>query len=93
METLNVKKLGLAMGLTGVLLYIGCILIMLIAGREGTIFVFNSFMHGLDTETIIRMDIPLIDTLLGLVVTFVLGWLSGVLIAFFYNISAQSKIQ
>jgi len=93
METLNVKKLGLALGLTGVLLYIGCILIMLIAGREGTIFVFNSFMHGLDTETIIRMDIPLIDTLLGLVITFALGWLSGVLIAFFYNLSTQSKSQ
>ncbi|NOX85665.1 MAG: hypothetical protein GXO86_06840 [Chlorobi bacterium] len=91
METLNVKKLGLAVGLTGVLLYIGCILVMLIAGREGTIFVFNSFLHGLDTETIIRMDIPLIDTLLGLVATFVLGWISGALIASFYNISTQSK--
>lgn len=93
MEILNVKRFGLALGLTGVLLYVGCILIMLIAGREGTIFVFNSFMHGLDTETIIRMDIPLIDTLLGLVVTFVLGWLSGMLIAFFYNTGAQSKVQ
>ena len=93
METLNLRKLGLAMGLTGALLYIGCMLIMLVAGREGTIFIFNSFMHGLDTETIIRMDIPLIDSVLGLVATFVLGWMSGALIAFFYNISIPKKTQ
>ena len=93
METLNIKRLGLALGLTAVIFYIGCVLIMLIAGPEGTIFFFNSFLHGLDTEAIIRMDIPLIDTLLGLMVTFILGWLSGVLIAFFYNISIPKKTQ
>jgi len=93
METLNIKKLGLALGLTGVLLYIGCMLVMLIAGREGTIFVFNSFMHGLNTETIIRMDIPWLETSIGLVATFILGWLTGVSIAFFYNLTTQDKIQ
>lgn len=93
METLNIRKLGLALGLTGVLLYIGCMLVMLIAGREGTVFVFNSFMHGLNTETIIRMDVPWLETLIGLVATFILGWLTGVSIAFFYNISPQNKTQ
>ncbi len=92
-KTLSIKRLGLALGLTGVLLYIGCMLIMLIAGREGTIFVFNSFMHGLNTESIIRMDVPWLETLIGLAGTFILGWLSGASIAFFYNISTRNKTQ
>ena len=91
METLNIKKLGLAFGLTGVLLYIGCVLVMLIAGREGTVMIFNSVMHGLETDTIIRMDIPWTETLIGLAVTFLLGWLTGASIAGIYNMNNHTK--
>ncbi|MCF6171320.1 MAG: DUF5676 family membrane protein [Bacteroidales bacterium] len=90
MQTLNIKKFGLAFGITCALLYIGCILLMLIAGREGTIFIFNSFFHGLNTEAIIRMDIPWWETLTGLSATFGLGWLTGASVAFFYNKSVQN---
>ncbi|MDX1314994.1 MAG: DUF5676 family membrane protein, partial [Eudoraea sp.] len=44
---------------------------------------------GLDTTSIIRMDVPLWEAGLGIVQTFILGWLIGACIAAFYN--AQIK--
>ncbi|WP_440068044.1 DUF5676 family membrane protein [Tenacibaculum discolor] len=59
MKTINIKKLGLATGLTGALLYLGCMVVMFTVGREGSVKFFNSLLHGLDVSTVIRMDIPL----------------------------------
>lgn len=89
MNRINIKKLGFAVGLTGALLYLGCMVVMLTAGREGTIDFFNSLLHGLDTTSIIRMDVPLWEAAIGIVQTFIIGWLIGALIAAFYN--AQIK--
>ncbi len=89
MYRLNVKKFGLAFGLTGALLYLGCILVMATVGREGTIIFFNSLLHGLDTSSIIRMDVPVLEVFFGIVQTFILSWLIGACIAAFYN--AQVK--
>lgn len=91
MYRLNVKKLGFAFGLTGALIYLGCMIVMSTAGREGTIDFFNSLLHGLDTTSIIRMDVPLWEAGLGTIQTFILGWLVGACIAAFYN--AQLKIK
>lgn len=89
MYRLNVKKFGFALGLTGALLYLGCILVMATVGREGTVIFFNSLLHGLDTSSIIRMDVPLLEAFFGIVQTFILGWLIGACVAAFYN--AQVK--
>ena len=89
MNRINVKKFGFAMGLTGALLYAGCMAVMLTAGREGTIMFFNSLIHGLDVTGIIRMDVPIWEALIGIVQTFIIAWLTGALIAAFYN--AQLK--
>lgn len=89
MNRIVVKKFGFAFGLTSALLYLGCMIVMWTAGREGTIDFFNSLLHGLDTTGIIRMDVPLWEALLGIVQTFIIGWLTGALIAAFYN--AQLK--
>ncbi len=89
MYRLNVKKFGFALGLTGALLYLGCMIVMLTAGQEGSINFFNSLLHGLDTSQIIRMDVPLLEAFFGIVQTFILGWLIGACIAAFYN--AQIK--
>jgi len=91
MNRLNVKKLGYAFGLTGALIYLGCMIVMSTAGREGTIDFFNSLLHGLDTTSIIRMDVPLWEAGLGIVQIFILGWLIGACIAAFYN--AQIKVK
>lgn len=91
MNRINVKKLGFAFGLTAALLYLGCMVVMWTAGREGTIDFFNSLLHGLDTTNIIRMDVPLWEAGLGIIQTFILGWLTGACIAALYNLQSKKK--
>ncbi len=91
MYRLNIKKLGFAFGLTGAILYLGCMIVMRTAGQEGTIIFFNSLLHGLDISSIIRMDVPLLEAFFGIVQTFILGWLIGACIGAFYNV--QIKVQ
>ncbi|SRX55086.1 DUF5676 family membrane protein [Aequorivita sp. CIP111184] len=91
MYRLNIKKLGFAFGLTGAIIYLGCMIVMATAGQEGTIIFFNSLLHGLDTSNLIRMDVHLLEAFFGIVQTFILGWLIGACIAAFYN--AQIKVE
>ncbi|MDF1864631.1 MAG: DUF5676 family membrane protein [Saprospiraceae bacterium] len=85
MQTINSNKLGLALGLTGVILYLACMCLMLIAGQDGTIWFFNSILHGLDVSSISRMNVLFGQTIIGLILTFGLGWITGFLIGTFYN--------
>ncbi|MCF6181179.1 DUF5676 family membrane protein [Lutibacter sp.] len=93
MDKINVKKMGIACGLTGALLYIGCAILMFSLGQKNTILIFNNFLHGLDTTSIIRMNIPLINSIIGLLQTFILFWLIGVSIATFYNALSGKKTE
>ena len=87
MNSINIRKFGLAVGATGVLLYIGCILVMWTVGQEGTIQFFNNLLHGLDTSSIIRMNVPASEAFIGIVQTFLIGWLVGASVAGIYNFS------
>ena len=89
MYRFNIKKLGFAFGLTGALIYLGCMIVMMTAGQEGSIAFFNSLLHGLDTTNIIRMDVSMLEAFFGVIQTFILFWLIGASIAGFYN--AQIK--
>ena len=91
MYRLNVKKLGFAFGLTGAIIYLGCMIVMATAGQEGTIAFFNSLLHGLDTTNIIRMDVSLLEALFGIIQTFILWWLIGACIGGFYNAQIKNK--
>jgi hypothetical protein len=91
MFRLNVKKMGFATGLTGALLYLSCMIVMLTAGKEGSIKFFNNLLHGLDTSNIIRMDVPLLEAFFGIIQTFILGWLLGACIAAIYNVQINIK--
>lgn len=91
MGAINIKKFGLAMGSTFALLYLGCMIVMATAGKQGSIFFFNSLMHGLDVTSIIRMDMPLWEAAIGIVEIFILGWLTGASIAAIYNFSIKKK--
>ena len=91
MNRINVKKFGFAMGFTGALVYAGCMIVMASAGQEGTITFFNSLLHGLSVTSIIRMDVPLLEALFGIVQTFILGWLIGACIAAFYNVQLKTR--
>ena len=84
---IDIKSFGMAWGITFALLYMGCVLVMAIAGRETTVFFFNSLLHGLDVGPIIRMDMPWWEMIMGIIETFILGWLTGAAIASIYNFS------
>lgn len=87
MNNISKRRLGFAFGITGALLYLGCVIVMVTVGREGTIQFFNSILHGLDVDSIIRMKISWWKALIGLAETFILSWLIGFCVASFYNIS------
>lgn len=91
MNTIDIKRFGLAFGLTGAILYLGCIILMATVGQSGTVYFFNNLLHGLDTSSIIRMNVPFWEAIVGLVEIFILGWLSGAVIAFFYNVSVKKQ--
>lgn len=82
---MHVRKFGIAVGLIGAFLYLGCVLLMIVVGKEGTTIFFNSLLHGLDTSSIIRMEISFIEVCIGFLETLVLGWLVGAGIASIYN--------
>lgn len=87
-SAINARRLGVAVGSTGVLFYLACILTMSTAPRDKAILFFNSLLHGVDVTPILREHVPPLEVLLGIVSTFVLGWFAGALIAGFYNLSA-----
>ncbi|MBX3266249.1 MAG: hypothetical protein KF831_06030 [Acidobacteria bacterium] len=85
MKQLNIKKFGFAVGSTAALLYLGCMVVMFTVGRYATVRFFNSLLHGLDVTSIVRMDMPIWEAGIGILVIFILGWLSGSCIAAIYN--------
>lgn len=89
--SINVRKFGFAVGLTGALLYLGCMIVMTTVGHTGAVTFFNSLLHGLDVSTILRMNVPLWEAAVGIVETFILGWLIGACIAGFYNAFSFKK--
>ncbi len=91
MQPFNIQRFGLAVGVASVLLYVGCVIGMAILGKNGTIAFFNNLFHCLDVRLIIKMNIPLRETIIGTIETFILGWLFGVVIALFTNFAMEEK--
>lgn len=85
MKQLNAKRFGFASGLTSVTIYIACFLVMLILGKDGLVKLSNLLFHGMDFTGIIRLDIPIVETLLGLVLSFLFWGVTGYLLALSYN--------
>ncbi|MFO8083319.1 MAG: copper-translocating P-type ATPase [Desulfobacterales bacterium] len=91
MQRINTKRLALAFGTTFTLFYIGCVIIMAVLGRDSTIIFLNSLMHGIDTSSVINLEVPVWVTTLGLVEMFVLGCLWGAIIGGIYNLGLSKK--
>ena len=82
---LSANTLGVSIGLTGVIFYLGCMITMATVPREQSVKFFNSLLHGIDVGPILRDSVPLGEVAIGIVTTFALGWIAGLLIAHFYN--------
>lgn len=85
MGVINVKKMGLAVGLTAALFHFGCAVVIAFTSRETAIAFFNSLLHGLDVTSILRTEMSAKEMIYGFVQIFVLGWLAGASIASIYN--------
>ncbi|VAX39328.1 hypothetical protein MNBD_PLANCTO03-673 [hydrothermal vent metagenome] len=89
--TLSVRRFGFALGATSALLYLGCVFVMQTASREDVIGFFNSMMHGVNIEPIMRWDMPWWEAIIGVIEIFILGWLVGAVGAAFYNIGLHPR--
>ncbi len=66
-------------------------ILMITVGQSGTVAFFNSLLHGLDVSSIIRNETPLWEACVGIIETFILGWLVGACIAAIYNATIKLK--
>lgn len=85
MENLNQKKFAIASGIASVVVYLGCFSIMTIMGKDSLVKLSNLLFHGMDFSNIIRMNIPIAETLSGAVLSFIFWGLIGYVLAFVYN--------
>ena len=90
-RTLSPIRLGFSIGCVAVLFYLGCMLTMATVTHDQAVTFFNSLLHGLDVEPVLREAVPAGEVCLGLVSTFVLGWLGGAAVAGFYNLGKPHR--
>lgn len=90
MHKLSIKRFGFALGTTSALLYLGCVFVMLTVPHDVVIRFFNSLLHGWDVSPLMRWDMPTWEAVVGVVETFILGWLVGALFAALYNLGTRS---
>ena len=84
MININVTKLGTAVAFTFAMLYLFCMILTLF-GSETYIVLSNSLFHGMDIRPIARTNVPLKDTLFGLVLLTLIGYFIGATVALVYN--------
>ena len=85
MKNINNLKIGLATGISSVIFYIACFAFMKVAGLESTVKLSNLLFHGMDFSGILRTNIPLSESLLGMGLTFIIWGGFGLLIATIYK--------
>ena len=85
MEKINPNAAALAGGITADVISIVCLIFVAIAPIGTVTSVANSLFHGLDVSSIAVKSISLGSSVLGLVILFLLGAVSGYVFAFAYN--------
>ena len=87
--TLSIPRLGFALGGTLAAMYAGCVFVMMTAPKDAAVRFFNSIMHGIDIEPIMRWDVSMWEASVGIIEIFIIGWLFGALFALLYNAGAK----
>jgi hypothetical protein len=91
MNTISIKRLGLATASVFALIYLGCVFVMATVPKATAVRFFNSLAHGVDWAPIMRWDTPLWEMAVGVLEVFILGWLVGAAFAAFYNVGARPE--
>lgn len=86
MNKLSPARFGFGLAVGSALAYLGCVIVMVTVPHEVSVRFFNSLMHGVDVESIMRWDMPTWEAAIGIVEIFILGWLFGAVVAVFYNL-------
>ena len=89
MHKLSPIRFGTALGLAGAAFYVGCIMFMAIAPDAAVVWIVNSFLHGIDVQSIMRENVPLQQSLAGILGTFISGLLFGIVSAWIYNLGRK----
>ena len=89
MDAINVKKFGLAVGLTLFIFRLGCIIIFSVTSREQAIEFSNILLHGVDVTPILQAGMSIQKMIYGLIQIFIFGWLAGASIASIYNFQCR----
>lgn len=84
MSKRNINATGIALAITLTLLNLVCLLLLMIVPNFA-LSLFGSFMHGVDLTQISITPVLGINTFIGIIVTFVGGYLIGVVFAALYN--------
>lgn len=87
MGAINIRKMGLALGLTMVVLRIGCIILFSVVSHDQAVSFLRTLLCGVDVSPILLSEgMTVQDIIFSLIQVFVLGWLVGSLFASFYNL-------
>ncbi len=74
---LHVKSLVMAFGAAFSLFYLGCAVVLSIAGGETAAVFYNSLLPGMDVSSVANPNLPVWMALLGFVEAILLGCLWG----------------
>ena len=91
MQKLSAIRLGTALGAAGAIFYLACIILLAVAPSDSVVWVFNAFMHGADVTEILRPSVPLTQSIVGVLLTFVGGYVFGYIAASVYNLGIKAK--
>lgn len=91
MYTLSVFRFGFALAVASAVTYLGCVFVMATVPQDVAVRFFNSILHGVDVEPIMRWDMPWWEMVIGVLEIFILGWLFGAVVAVFYNLGLGGK--
>lgn len=91
MSTLSPTRFGFALAAASALAYLGCVFVMATVPQDVAVRFFNSIMHGVNVETIMRWEMPWWEMVIGVLEIFILGWLFGAVVAVFYNLGFPRK--
>ena len=90
-NTLSPTRFGFALAVGSALAYLGCVIVMATVPQDAAVRFFNSIMHGVNVEPIMRWDMPRWEICLGVLEIFILGWLFGAIVAVVYNLGLARK--
>lgn len=91
MNTLSPTRFGFALAVASALAYLGCVIVMATVPQDVAVRFFNSIMHGVNVEPIMRWEMPWWEMVIGVLEIFILGWLFGAVVAVFYNLGFPRK--